>query len=104
MVPLSLMRARMASAWLIKHNWVSIRNAELNCIVITLNLRLLCDQCSHTFSQKSDMKSHIRNIHEGIRSHQCERCHKSFKVLKCELCPKIFGKANNLVRHIRKRH
>jgi len=36
--------------------------------------KIPCDQCSKTFSEKSGLKSHIKNIHTKSRDIECEQC------------------------------
>ena len=38
-----------------------------------------CDKCHKEFSQKGDLKIHIKNFHDGIRAqHKCHKCDKDF--------------------------
>ena len=75
-----------------------------------------CDQCPKSYSQKKQLKEHIRKVHDGL-SHKCEHCGKSFSgerglsmhirschttepvTYKCDLCDKEYSHKHTLKSH-----
>ena len=51
-----------------------------------------CVYCPSAFRQPSELKRHVRAVHEKRRDH------------KCPHCPSAFGKASHLNRHVRTQH
>ena len=49
--------------------------------------RHVCKICDKSFSRKQYLKSHIRNIHEGIKD------------FECDACDQLFSERKNLIRH-----
>ena len=41
-------------------------------------LTFTCNVCIKTFGRKDHLNRHIMHVHEGVRSHQCKVCGKSF--------------------------
>ncbi|KFM61537.1 Testis-specific zinc finger protein topi, partial [Stegodyphus mimosarum] len=78
---------------------------------------LECLTCQTSFTSRSILSKHMRQIHNGHVSYQCEECsYSSYKLdyLKrhiiihtgerpylCGLCKKGFGNKSNYNRHIR---
>ena len=77
----------------------------------------VCESCGKSFSNASNLKKHIRKVHEGHRDYKCESCGKSFfqkgdlkrhihtvheghRNFKCESCGKSFSIAQGLSLHI----
>ena len=85
---------------------------------------LNCDYCGKIFSELSNLKRHIKAIHEGIKAHKCEKCGKSFSQaagLKihikgvhegvkhnydhhCDTCGKSFTQSSSLKIHVKSVH
>merc|ERR1719319_1978372 len=51
------------------------RSANTNIEKISKRCKILheCDQCSYTTSDQSNLKKHIKSVHEGFRI-QCSKC------------------------------
>ena len=39
---------------------------------------LQCNVCHKTFTQFGTLNRHIKNVHEGLKTHKCDQCGKSF--------------------------
>jgi len=80
-----------------------------------------CAQCSKQFSQRGNLTTHIRIVHEQRRDFNCSYCGKGFSVktsmrnhvrsvheqrrdYHCETCGKAFTEKGSLQRHIRGVH
>ena len=48
--------------------------------------------CGKTFGHSGGLKTHINNVHEGIRSH------------KCKICGKLYSGLSMLKLHIKNNH
>ena len=48
-----------------------------------------CDQCVKTFKRQSDIKRHVKSVHEFTG-----------KTLKCDSCEKVFTRKDALKRHV----
>ena len=80
--------------------------------------KLRCEQCPYGTSRRSNLKSHIKAVHDKIRNHVCEKCdyassqksdlrihmitvHKmGEKKFKCEKCPYTSAHKGNFDHHI----
>ena len=80
--------------------------------------KLKCEQCSYSSVDKSNMKKHIRGVHEKIKNHKCEECgyaatqknsliqHRAYihkigeKKFKCDQCPYKSFLRGTVKRHI----
>ena len=51
-----------------------------------------CGICGNSISAAGSLKTHIKTVHQGIKTH------------KCELCDKSFGIPGNLKKHINNVH
>ena len=84
-------------------------------------VKVNCDKCGKSFTQRRCLKLHIKNVHEGRRDHKCETCGKSFSVLanmrkhintvhlglkkfQCPFCNTAYGQNGDLGRHIKRCH
>ena len=80
-----------------------------------------CDQCTVSFSKKSDLKSHKASVHEGNKPHMCSMCGHSFgdncqlqlhisgfhekkKHWKCSSCGYKSTLKGGMKSHIKRRH
>ena len=59
---------------------------------LTKSRRHACPQCDAAFVKASDLRTHVRVLHEKRRDHACPRCDAAF------------GKADALSRHVRTVH
>jgi uncharacterized C2H2 Zn-finger protein len=83
--------------------------------------KVLCGECGQCFGQNSDLKKHIRTIHEQRKDFQCPTCHMTFghsstlarhirtvheqrRDFKCPRCDKTFCANQALQKHIRTQH
>ena len=82
--------------------------------------RYQCSECGKWFRRASGRNEHIRNVHQGLKAHQCDRCPRAFSTsnaLKlhimghtnerphaCDKCPKRFKNVTLLNLHIRNVH
>jgi len=84
--------------------------------------RSSCDSCGKFFTRLSDLRRHMRTVHEdGPRTFQCEICHASFKQkwhlnthvqgihsgekpFGCEECELTFARKSDLSKHVRVVH
>lgn len=74
-----------------------------------------CEMCSKSFSQNSNLATHIKHIHQGLRDYICDICSKQFKTngslaqhtlthssdrkFECTVCSKKFRDKYALSRH-----
>ena len=54
-------------------------------------MKIYCNQCDSKFSKQSNLTTHIKLLHEGIR-------------YECIQCDYVFTNRSNLRNHIRSRH
>ena len=82
-------------------------------------VQMLKDQCGMTFASIFVMRRHVLEVHEKIRSHQCNLCSASFTNIGnlkrhikskhdktkeiCIICKKFF-KSESMKRHIQSVH
>ena len=80
-------------------------------------LGLQCRHCGKMFAYQSDLKIHIKAVHDQIRDHVCEICAKGFltssalnmhklthtgeKKFPCHICGKAFRSKDYLIQHTR---
>jgi len=78
---------------------------------------LQCVHCGKMFTYQSDLKIHIKAVHDQIRDHVCEICAKGFltssalnmhklthtgeKKFPCHICGKAFRSKDYLIQHTR---
>ena len=82
--------------------------------------KLKCRICDKKFVQ-SDLKRHVKEVHEGIKNHPCEICgqkfgrsgdlkchvktvHEGIKEHQCQFCEKKFGQLGHLKTHVKRVH
>ena len=78
-----------------------------------------CEQCDKTFTDRKNMKKHIKRIHEGLNLYVCNECnqgysqkahmqrhinsvHKNIKEYGCKKCPARYVRKEDLTRHEKK--
>jgi uncharacterized Zn-finger protein len=83
--------------------------------------QLSCPHCPKKFKQTSNLKTHIRTVHEQRKDFGCPHCFKAFgqngglqrhirtiheqrKDFQCPDCPKQYGENSSLQRHTRRQH
>ena len=54
--------------------------------------RHACPQCDYKTGYVSDLRTHVRTVHEQRKDHACPQCDAAF------------GQAGNLTRHVRTVH
>ena len=62
-----------------------------------------CHICSKVFQTKSDVSSHISNVHEGEKLQNQDK-HGSPEIFKCFICSKVFSARYNLKEHFSSAH
>ena len=78
---------------------------------------LQCGHCGKMFAYQSDLKIHVKAVHDQIRDHVCEICAKGFltssalnmhklthtgeKKFPCHICGKAFRSKDYLIQHTR---
>ncbi|XP_063618279.1 zinc finger protein 470-like [Cydia splendana] len=88
---------------------------DAHMVTHTKDLPFECDMCQNRFCSKNSVSRHIRQVHQKIRSHQCQFCSKAFFKIerlrahvrshtnerphKCEECGKAFATAHYLKQH-----
>ncbi len=80
-----------------------------------------CDKCNKVFTAKSDLKRHIKHVHDKIKDIKCDKCeytcsnitnlkrhiksiHDKIKDIKCDKCGFVFSTNENLKQHIKQFH
>merc|ERR1712080_236072 len=79
-----------------------------------------CETCGKCFSQKSNVKQHIEDVHVKTKKFSCEVCDKRFsqkvtltehmrvhsgeRLFVCEACGKSFSRKSALTRHMEDVH
>ena len=78
----------------------------------------VCQVCTKVFKHKSDLRRHIKSVHQGEKPYHCPECgkdfsrkpnlnhhirsvHKGEKPYPCADCGKDFSQQTKLIRHIR---
>ena len=88
-----------------------------NIIIMTTGIE--CDQCSATFTLKSSLMKHIKQVHNKIR-YPCEECEKSYTSKQnllyhiqsvhlkvkhyCNFCTSVFKLKAGLKHHLQSKH
>ena len=78
-----------------------------------------CPECERQFCFPSEVKKHVKEVHEGVRQN-CEECHKSFstkfdlkyhvnaihrgQTFKCDICMMSFESRNGRFQHVSSVH
>ena len=89
----------------------------------TFNTRYCCDVCDKIYLKKSSLKIHFRNIHDQLKSYECNICGRKFmsdvgfdshqkihngprekKAFKCAICKRRFKSLNGLDSHTNRHH
>ena len=37
-------------------------------------LKYYCDQCDSKFSQKDNLSTHVKIVHDGVKKYACDQC------------------------------
>lgn len=67
------------------------RRRRLNKATDDKDKRYTCDICNSTFHHATNLNSHIKVIHQGIRPHACKLCDKRF--------PNAFSLKRHIISH-----
>ena len=88
---------------------------------LTKSRRHACPQCDYKTGKVSDLRKHVRTVHEQRRDHACPQCdaaygkashlrthvrsvHEQRRDHACPQCDAAFGEASTLRRHVRTVH
>jgi len=80
-----------------------------------------CDKCNKVFTTKSDLKRHIKHVHDKIKDIKCDKCeytcstntrlklhiksvHEKIKDFKCDKCHYMCSTNGDLKQHIKQVH
>jgi len=80
-----------------------------------------CDRCSYETKRKSDLKQHVKQVHDKIKDHCCTQCdykasrkgdlnrhvkmiHLKIKDKICSVCEKGFSRQDELKQHFKSAH
>ena len=78
--------------------------------------KFLCLTCGKTFPRQCNLRQHIRNVHDKVRSVRCDQCglgclnnyslnkhiqtvHQNIRPYQCEDCGHAFALPNQLKKH-----
>ena len=87
----------------------------------TIHKNHICKSCDKSFPRLNRLNSHIKSVHEGLKTKTCDICskcffnqgalnvhmiysHKELGIYKCEYCDKDFGLDQYLKNHIKNTH
>ncbi|KAA8496911.1 Transcription factor hamlet [Porphyridium purpureum] len=80
-----------------------------------------CPVCFKVFSRSSDLRRHVKTVHEGVHSFACQQCERKFSQVshlrlhvravhekrrdfECGICTALFSTTSNWKRHMRSFH
>ena len=64
--------------------------------------RYLCDLCKNIFTHNSNLKRHIKKVHEGLK--QKYKKNQKIKSFRCEICGGCFPDGLKLTKHVSSVH
>ena len=80
--------------------------------------KIECQECKHIAPSENRLKAHVRLVHSEENLKKCKICpyvgkylwrhmkdaHVNNRSYECSICNNRFSRADNLKRHIRKKH
>ena len=119
---LALNQNEAEAATLFSENQKEVRPRKMKEIKIKRTQRPhACSQCDAAFGKASNLRTHVRTMHEQRRDHACPQCdaafghashlrthvrtvHEQRRDHACPQCDAAFGRADSLRTHVRRMH